>query len=772
MQLTASEAALLAAFDSSPIGMLIVTLDRRVVRANAAAGKLGGYSQTELVGLSEAEGAYAEDIGIGAELYAELIAGKREQIQLEKRYLRKNGEVFWARVTASVVREPAGNPLHLLIMVEDIDEQKRILATLQESEARFRAMFEHSPVGIGLLGLDRTIIDANPAMCKMLGRSRQEMVGQTPAMVSVAEDYGEATRLHEQLVSGAINHYNVERRYIRGNGEIFWTQVYMSMVRDAEGKPLYMVGLVSDIDDKIRARATLQESERRFRAIFENSAIGITLTRADRRPVEVNPVICQLSGFTREEFLSQTAHELSYPEDKQIGDQEFQDLLAGRIDSYQLEKRFRRKQGGFYWARLTVSGVRGPDGRIQFVLAMTEDITERKKAQDQLQESEARFRAMYENAAVGMAMMSLERKVISLNQTAACMTGYGVEELVGSDATRLSHPEDTNIGTEQFRAMIAGRLPGFSMEKRYVRKSGESFWGRVTYSAVPGKGGQPEYLVGMIEDVTEQRLARERLASQEAEYRRTMEERVEERTSELAEANLKLREEFEQRRRAEEALANKAAEEAVTNERTRLARDLHDAVTQTMFAASLIAEVLPDLWEIDPAEARASTEELRQLTRGALAEMRTLLLELRPAALLQSRLGDLIRQLCEALIGRARLPIDLTVEGERQLPPEVQVAFYRIAQESLNNAAKYARATRIEVGLFVTPAGVHFNICDNGVGFDPASIKATSLGMRIMRERAEAIGAELSISSEPGKGVCVEAEWIEKPDMVLSVFKR
>ena len=151
--------------------------------------------------------------------------------------------------------------------------------------------------------------------------------------------------------------------------------------------------------------------------------------------------------------------------------------------------------------------------------------------------------------------------------------------------------------------------------------------------------------------------------------------------------------------------------------------------------------------------------------------MRTLLLELRPAALTQSRLNDLIRQLCEALVGRARLPIKFTSEGEKTLPPEVQVAFYRIAQESLNNVFKYARATQVNVGLFLTPAGAHLEVCDNGIGFDMSVAKPTSLGMRIMRERAEAIGAELIIQSKPGEGVCLDLTWTEKPDMKLSVFK-
>jgi signal transduction histidine kinase len=227
---------------------------------------------------------------------------------------------------------------------------------------------------------------------------------------------------------------------------------------------------------------------------------------------------------------------------------------------------------------------------------------------------------------------------------------------------------------------------------------------------------------------------------------------------------------MEQRTKIEKELAEKAAEEAVTADRTRLARDLHDAVTQTLFSASLIAEVLPDLWEIDQDEAIKSTEELRQLTRGALAEMRTLLLELRPATLTQTRLSDLIKQLCEAFIGRSRLPIKLTIEGDCQLPPEVQIAVYRIAQESLNNVFKYARATQVDVNLFISETVVHFETCDNGIGFDTATVKPTSLGMRIMRERADAIGADFQVTSQPGAGTCVEVNWNRNPNVKLKVM--
>jgi signal transduction histidine kinase len=203
---------------------------------------------------------------------------------------------------------------------------------------------------------------------------------------------------------------------------------------------------------------------------------------------------------------------------------------------------------------------------------------------------------------------------------------------------------------------------------------------------------------------------------------------------------------------------------AVVEERQRLARDLHDAVTQTLFSASLIAEVLPLLWERNPTEGRKRLEELRELTRGALAEMRTLLLELRPAALVEARLEGLLRQLAESITGRARVPVVVKVEGECELSPEVKVALYRVAQEALNNVAKHSGASQASVSLQCQLARVVLQVSDDGCGFDPQAISPPSLGLSIMRERAEAIGAELRVESQAGHGTQVTVVWKKTKD--------
>jgi PAS domain S-box-containing protein len=470
-------------------------------------------------------------------------------------------------------------------------------------------------------------------------------------------------------------------------------------------------------------------------------------------------------------MIGMHSQEATFPADDPESARLFNELLMGQRDSYEVERRYVRKNGDVFWAHVTMSVVRKTDSsQPLFLVGIVMDISEQKKMQERIRESQARFQAIFDNVAVGVAVMSLDRRAIAFNAATERIIGYNAEEMQNIYPPSLALPEDRGMDLELYKDLIEGKRDSYVMERRYRHKGGRVFWARINYSLVRDLEGKPDYLIGIIEDIDEQKRAEERLAEQEAEYLLTLQQRVTERTHELEEANQRLQKEIEQRARIEKELAEKAADEAVTADRTRLARDLHDAVTQTLFSASLTAEVLPELWETDVDEAQKSTEELRQLTRGALAEMRTLLLELRPATLTQTRLSDLIRQLCEAFIGRSRLPIQLNMEGDDKLPPEVQIAFYRIAQESLNNVFKYARATEVDVDLLISSSCVRFKVCDDGLGFDASTVKPTSLGMRIMRERAEAIGAEFRISSAPGAGTCVEVTWNENPNVKLHVL--
>jgi PAS domain S-box-containing protein len=204
---------------------------------------------------------------------------------------------------------------------------------------------------------------------------------------------------------------------------------------------------------------------------------------------------------------------------------------------------------------------------------------------------------------------------------------------------------------------------------------------------------------------------------------------------------------------------------ATLQERQRLAQNLHDAVNQSLFSAGLIADVLPRLWDRDQDEARKSLNDLRRLTRAAQAEMRALLAELRPSAITDTDLGDLLHLLGNALSGRINIPVTVTVEKEVILPPEIQVAFYRICQEAMNNIAKHAKASRVDIDLKHDGSSIELHIRDDGLGFDPEQniSEHGHYGLNMMRERAEAAGALFTMTSQPGHGTDITLQWTQDP---------
>ncbi|MFN6538964.1 MAG: sensor histidine kinase [Nostoc sp. EkiNYC01] len=200
---------------------------------------------------------------------------------------------------------------------------------------------------------------------------------------------------------------------------------------------------------------------------------------------------------------------------------------------------------------------------------------------------------------------------------------------------------------------------------------------------------------------------------------------------------------------------------AVEVERNRLARDLHDSVSQTLFTVATIAEALPRVWKRNPDIAQQGLEELAQLTQAALAEMRNLLIELRPDGLAQKTLGELIQQLTKAISGRASLQVTTIVEGDFPLSSEVKLVFCRITQEALNNIIKHAQATLVSVSLNCDSQKIVLHISDNGCGFDSRQIPIQSghLGIAIMKERADSIGANFHLSSYLGRGTEISLNW-------------
>jgi signal transduction histidine kinase len=205
-------------------------------------------------------------------------------------------------------------------------------------------------------------------------------------------------------------------------------------------------------------------------------------------------------------------------------------------------------------------------------------------------------------------------------------------------------------------------------------------------------------------------------------------------------------------------LSEQAQIAAAVEERQRLARELHDAVSQVLFASTVSAEAAVRSWERNPASAFALLEQVVSLNRAAMSEMRTLLLELRPESLAKTNLSQLLTQLLESAKGRQEIEASFICEGhEASAPKDVVMTFYRISQESINNILRHSGATRFDINLRYDTSNLSLTICDNGRGFDP-ELPSSGLGMGSMRERAALIGAKLDITSEP-TGTTIRLKW-------------
>lgn len=320
------------------------------------------------------------------------------------------------------------------------------------------------------------------------------------------------------------------------------------------------------------------------------------------------------------------------------------------------------------------------------------------------------------------------QRIIFYNAAAQSIFGYPPEETLGQPLTMLLPPRYGDTHARHVRHFGDSPETSRAMGERAMisgyRKGGQEFPAEAAICKLE-QDGEPIFVV-ILRDITE-------------------------------------------RKKAEEELRERAEQMAIVNERNRLARDLHDAVTQTLFSASLLADVIPRIWERSPNEARKQLQELRLLCRGALAEMRTLLLELRPTALLEARMNDLLRQLAQGVSSRARIQVDLRLcqDDLTALPPDVKISLYRIAQEALNNVAKHGAATRAWLWLDHHPpgsdaqkfSGVRLTVGDDGKGFDIEATHGNQLGLRIMKERADSINAILMIDSRLGAGTTVKATW-------------
>jgi PAS domain S-box-containing protein len=352
-----------------------------IVYTNPAEDRMFGYAPGELVGRSVAvQNAYPPDENARrvADAIAELKRSGRWEGEWRRR--RKDGSEF---VTASrITAVEVGGRRHFLCVQRDVTAGKRQEQALREAEQRWRAIVERAPVGIAEVDLAGRYLDANPRFCEIRRLSREALLASDFVTVTHPDDRAPDIAAWEKLKTGELSYYSVEKRFRGGDGRWYWALVNCSLVRDAEGRPLYAIRVADDITERKLAAARMRESEERFRTIAETAHEGIWLIDTAARTLFVNDRLAGLLGQAARDMVGRPLADFVFPEDEAAARERLAANLAGR--AAQFDFRLRRRDGGELPVLAATSPVRDSAGRIVGALGMFADLTERKRGEAEL----------------------------------------------------------------------------------------------------------------------------------------------------------------------------------------------------------------------------------------------------------------------------------------------------------------------------------------------------------------------------------------------------
>lgn len=415
-----------------------------------------------------------------------------------------------------------GIVLGLSCAVEDITERERVEVAEREKEAsdkRFRLLVERMADGVGTLDKNGVITFANDSLCQMFGYKPEELLGLTTLDLVDEENKKVLQRKFADRRAGDKSQFDF--RALKKNGQIFDVQITPQPLYDENGDFSGSLAVLRDITEKKKSERSLSESEAKFRAIFDRAGIAMVIVDDKKTMVQVNQAMCEMLNFSEEELVGKNYLMIKLEKDRALSLQTYDTVRSSGDEIQRFEKRFRNSDGSVTWGSVVASQYRNSKNET-FIIGMIQDVTERKLAETALRDSEEKFKAIFDHAAVSMAIVDSNRTIVQVNQAMCEMLDYSEEELTGKSFLDITVEEDRNLSIEIYNNMKSTDKNIRRHEKRYRKSDGSIIWGLVAASKL-NDSNDNSLTVGMVQDITERKHAETALRESEERLRQLVE---------------------------------------------------------------------------------------------------------------------------------------------------------------------------------------------------------------------------------------------------------
>lgn len=492
------------------------TIDARSLTdyVNPKMAKMMGYKAEEMIGKPISD--FLDDEG--KSLLAAHIKNRKNGIsaQFEFKYIRKNGSPLWAFVSTNPINDSKGVYVGAMALLTDITARRAAEAAKRESDEQFRVIFEQAAVGVALIDSKTSrFLNVNQRACDIARLTSKKMIGATLADFLHPDDLPTNREHMQQLKNGRLQTFTIEQRYVHRDRSITWINLTVSPMWKQGDPPSRYIAIMKDITKRKITEQTLTRTTELLERTGEMAKIGGWELDVATHTLFWSLETCRLFEIDDAKAPSlEQAIRFYAPVAQPLIRAAVKEAME-RGKSYELEVPVITAKGREFWARSQGSAIQ-KNGRTVKLIGTFQDITEHKKAEQDLIESEVRFRAVFEQAVVGVGLIDFTTgRFLDVNNRYCTIAGRSRKEMLKISFNEITHPDDRVKSHRLHKQLKASKSSEFQWEKRYVRPDGSVVWVNLNASLLSTMSGRPNQVLAMVEDITSRKLV-------EASYRREL----------------------------------------------------------------------------------------------------------------------------------------------------------------------------------------------------------------------------------------------------------